>query len=381
MRSLGLYIHIPFCLKKCNYCDFYSLPCTQGAQISEYTDALLLHLKTQSHLYTDCVFDTVFLGGGTPSLLSCDDISKLFSALRENLNIADDAEISTEANPGTLDKEKLKTLKDVGVNRLSIGLQSSFDSDLKRLGRVHTLSDFEKIYSLARSVGFDNINIDIMYALPYQTKSDFLKTLDYVVEKSPEHISSYCLKIERGTPFFKTVDESSLPSEDTQYEMYLDMCDFLAKNGYEQYEISNFAKQGKRCRHNMKYWLSEEYVSLGPSAHSYFNGVRYSYLPNLSDYVSIIKRGAMPKALTEESVTMSENEKRDEYVMLKMRLCDGLCENEFKSRFKNDFISTYPSIEKYIKSGHITHRNGNFSFTPKGFFVSNYILSDILFNN
>ncbi len=381
MRVLGLYIHIPFCKRKCNYCDFYSLSCTQGTQISEYIDSLSVQFKTQSHLYSDCVFDTVFLGGGTPSLLSPNDILRLFSAIRENFNIDNNAEISIEANPGTLDKEKLTALRDMGVNRLSIGLQSSFARDLELLGRIHTLSDFERTFSLARSEGFDNINIDIMYALPNQKKADFLKTLDYVVEKSPEHISSYCLKIEKNTPFFKTVDPVSLPNEDTQYEMYIDMCDILSKSGYEQYEISNFSKMGKRCKHNMKYWLSHEYISFGPGAHSYFNGERYSYSPNLRDYVSAIKDGKLPYAIIQESADIGENEKRDEYVMLKLRLCDGICEAEFKNLFGISVAEAYPDIEKYIKSGHVLRDNGALHFSPKGFFVSNYILSNILFNN
>ena len=379
MKTLGLYIHIPFCRKKCNYCDFYSLPTDSSKKISSYVSALCSHITRESALYRDYTVDTVFFGGGTPSLLSNDDFSEIFKALRESFRLAADAEISIEANPGTLDFDKLKLLRSLGVNRLSIGLQSSSDSELLLLGRIHTLKDFEICFDTARSLGFDNISVDVMYALPKQSKSDFIKTLNYVIKKAPEHISSYCLKIEDGTPFSRLLLDSDLPSEDVQYEMYLDMCELLEKNGYKQYEISNFAKSGKRCRHNMKYWLSEEYVSFGPGAHSFFDFKRYSYEKNLHSYTDAISKGESPKKLIEDQAEMSQKDREDEYVMLRMRLCDGASASEFYSLFGKSIVNSYPEIERFIKTGHIEFKDGTYRFTKEGFFVSSYILSSILF--
>ena len=379
MRSLGLYIHIPFCKRKCNYCDFYSLPTSDTSLISSYVDALCSHIRLEGKNYSDFIVDSIFFGGGTPSLLSEGELTKIFEAINSCLNVSKNAEISLEANPGTLDFDKLSTMRRLGVNRLSIGLQSSHSCELSCLGRIHNLDDFENSYAMAREAGFDNISVDIMYALPNQKIEDFLKTLDYVLKKAPEHISSYCLKIEGSTPFAKTVKPEMLPSEDTQYEMYLKMCELLEKNGYEQYEISNFARNGKRCYHNMKYWLSMEYVSFGPSAHSYLDGKRYSYKNDISEYISDISNGNLPKRLIEDEIDVTQSDRRDEYVMLKMRLCDGISNNEFKSLFGTTIEEAYPQISTFVKSGHIKNNDGRYSFTKEGFFVSSYILSEILF--
>jgi oxygen-independent coproporphyrinogen-3 oxidase len=274
-------------------------------------------------------------------------------------------------------REKLETIKSCGVNRISIVLQSANEDELKVLGRLHSLDDFERAFSLAREVGFDNISIDIMFALPEQTTEKLLKTIDYVSKFEPEHISSYCLKIESGTPFSKM--DLALPNEDTQYEMYLEMCKRLKSLGYEQYEISNFAKNGHRCAHNLKYWLSNEYVGFGPASHSFFGGVRYSFEGDIQKYCSAIQDGGVPKKVLEEVNDPTFEERMDEYVMLRMRLADGVSLDEFKARFGIEFDSVYDT-EKYEKSNHIIRKNGTVSFSTEGFFVSNFILSDILKN-
>ncbi len=379
MQKLGLYLHIPFCVKKCNYCDFYSLRCPTGFDLSQYISSLCSHIEREASLYKEYEFDTIFIGGGTPSLVECDDFIRLCDTIKRSLNVSENAEFSIEANPDTITEEKVETWKKCGVNRLSIGLQSASDKDLLILGRVHDLKTFEEKFYLARKCGFDNINVDIMYALSKQTKAELLKTLDYVSNLSPEHISAYCLKIEDSTPFAKMVDSLSLPNEDEQYEMYLSIFEHLSKFGYEQYEISNFAKQGKRCLHNMKYWLSEEYIAFGPSAHSFFDGKRYFYEPNIEKYTLPLANGSFPTKIFESYSPLSPEEKADEYVMLKLRLCDGVDNDDFEKLFGKNLSDTY-DFEKYIKSGHMVKKGNTYSFTTKGFFVSNFILSDILKN-
>lgn len=378
--NTGLYIHIPFCVKKCNYCDFYSLGCNTPRNIERYVKALCTHITREAELYKDRVFDTVFIGGGTPSVLTPELTKSLLTCLKTHLNIASDAEFSVEVNPGTVTKELAKVYKENGINRVSIGLQSVNDNELKMLGRIHTLDEFKTSYGILREAGIDNINIDIMYALPDQKSEDFIKTLDQVAEFNPEHISAYCLKIEENTHFYKIKDTLLLPNEDEQYNMYLNMCERLHQLGYEQYEISNFSKKGFRCVHNLKYWLSKEYVAFGPSAHSYVDGVRYSYRGDINEYMECIENGALPRKELEAKYELTPEEKMDEYVMLRLRLSDGVDTKEFESRFDISFNERYKKLEMYVKNGYVTEKNGNYAFTPKGFFVSNYILSDILEN-
>ena len=377
MRRLGLYIHIPFCQKKCAYCDFYSL-CHIETKEQEYILALCSHIRAEKDLYKDCEFDTVYMGGGTPSTLSPESLLTLSNCIKECLNLTQGGEFSLEANPGTLTKEKLLAFKKAGVNRLSIGLQSTSNKELNTLGRIHSLDEFAASYHLARECGFDNISVDVMYGLPEQKIEDFAKTLDQVCDFAPEHISAYCLKIEEDTPFGKMKDTLVLPSEDEEYEMYMLLCDTLEKRGYKQYEISNFAKEGKRSRHNMKYWLSCEYVGFGPSAHSYFNGVRYSYPRNIEKYISEAQSGKVERISEETAEPQLKMEQMDEYVMLKLRLADGVDTKEFYQRFGTEFEKEYRGVDTFVKSGHMMYDGERYSFTPKGFFVSNYILTNIL---
>ena len=374
MKSLGLYIHIPFCVKKCHYCDFYSISHLSSKE-REYINALCSHMRSEAHIYKDYEIDTVFFGGGTPSVLSCESFSAIANTIKECFNLSKSLEFTVEANPGTLDREKLLTYKRAGVNRLSIGLQSANEQELHTLGRIHSLSVFEQGYALARECGFNNISVDVMYGLPNQKIEDFAKTLDHVCDLKPEHISAYCLKIEENTPFGKMKDTLCLPGEDEEYEMYMLLCDKLKSFGYEQYEISNFAQKGFHSRHNMKYWLSQEYISYGPASHSYFGGVRYSYCRSIDKY--------MEKPTKEYEVENCERrvakiDEMDEYVMLKLRLSQGVDEQEFYERFSATFIQEYPQIEEFVKSGYMEHKNGAYCMNSRGFFVSNYILTEIL---
>ena len=377
MKKLGLYIHFPFCKRKCNYCDFYS--CTNLKAKKEYIDSVCTQLKIEAPLYKDCIFDTVFIGGGTPSLIDGDDFIRLAKAIKENLNLTNDFEFSIEANPGTITKENLLAYKESGVNRISIGLQSTNDAELLTLGRIHDYKTFLENYNLVRECGFNNVNVDVMYSLPSQKTEAFLDTLEAVMKLSPEHISAYSLKIEENTPFGKIKSTLLLPDEDEEYKTYISMCEMLRENGYMQYEISNFAKEGCECKHNLKYWQSEEYVGIGPSAHSYFDSERYYYNSNLDEYVSKIQNNKLPTKIFEKDYeAVIEMPKIDEYVMLKMRLTSGVSVEEFRLSFNKEFIEAYPKINTYLKSEHVIYENGAYKFTPKGFFVSNYILSDIL---
>lgn len=377
MKSLGIYIHIPFCVKKCAYCDFYSLCHTSEAEES-YIDALCNHITVEAPLYSDYTVDTVFLGGGTPSVLSPRSIDKLFVTLENSFKFTQGAEFTAEANPGTLTKEKLLAFKNHGVNRLSIGLQSSDFCELSRLARIHTLEDFESSMALARECGFENISVDIMYGLPEQKLSNLEKTIDYVCAFSPTHISAYCLKIEENTPFGKMQEMLSLPDEDEEYEMYMRLCHLLAERGYLQYEISNFSKEGYRSRHNLKYWQGEEYLSFGPSSHSFVGGVRYSYPRDISAYIEGTKKGIPYRQTEKETEPLIKMEQMDEYVMLRLRLSDGIDLKDFKATFCTELFSEYSNLKKFIKSGHVVEENGKVHFTPQGFFVSNYILTEIL---
>ena len=376
--NLGIYIHVPFCVKKCNYCDFYSCKPNCAGNISEYIDALCKHIKAEAPAYRKRTVDTVFIGGGTPSLVLPGDFEKLAKTVKESFDLTQDAEFSMEANPGTLTEEKLRTYKKCGVNRLSIGLQSADDGELKTLGRIHTFDDFKENFLLARRCGFENINVDIMYGLPDESIGKISKTLDKVSEFSPEHISAYCLKIEENTPFFDIKDTLSIPDDDKICDTYLAICDKLKNCGYEQYEISNFSKVGYRCRHNLKYWNDEEYIGFGPSAHSFFNGRRYFYGDSTEKYVSTLRSGILPLKVSENERQKNKEDDADEYIMLKMRLSDGIDGEEFFEKFGISFDEYTGGVQKYILGGYMEKCAGVYRFTPKGFFVSNFILSDIL---
>ena len=376
MKNLGLYIHIPFCVRKCNYCDFYST-CHNEALEKNYIEALCTHIKAESHLYKGHIVDTVYFGGGTPSILQSELIVDVLECIKRSFSLSKDAEITLEANPGTLDKSKLTAYRAAGINRLSMGLQSADDQTLKCLGRVHTKDAFASSFALARECGFDNISVDVMYGLPKQKTKDFIKTLDHVCEFAPEHISAYCLKVEDGTPFGKVKDSLDLPSEDEEYEMYMALCQVLGKRGYSQYEISNFARDGYRSRHNMKYWLSHEYVGYGPAAHSFFEGVRYFYPRDIEGYISNALNEKIVHLIDEDSDPEIEMSKMDEYVMLRLRLSDGVNDSEFKRIFGRSFFEAYKNAERFLEGGYATVDGENYRLTPKGFFVSNYICTEL----
>ncbi len=378
-KRLGLYFHIPFCLSKCAYCDFFSFVPSNEDLISRYIGAVIKHMEEYSRSAAEHTVDSVFIGGGTPTCVPTEELIKLIRAAKKNFNIAKGAEFTIEANPATVDVKSLKRLRRAGVNRISIGLQSGDEGELKALSRIHTRRQFEDSFRAARLAGFDNINVDLMFGIPGQTMQSLMRNLRYLVRMNPEHISLYNLKIEPGTPFDVHRAELNLPSEDEEADMYLAAVEFLNVQGYPQYEISNFARHGFHCRHNLKYWTGGEYLGFGPSAHSYFANNRFSFVRNLDLYLNAIEIPASRIKLTAQCDEISPRERLGEYIMLHMRLCSGVCLSEFAREFGQDFDFLYGrKMQRYIDAGYAVRRRDSVALTPAGMFVSNYILSDIL---
>ena len=375
MNNIGIYIHVPFCVQKCKYCDFCSFEKTSEKEREDYTCALCNELVKKAKDAKKRRVDTVFFGGGTPSLLSNDQLARIFSCLRENYEIEENAEITLELNPATANKEKFQFLLSLGVNRLSIGMQSSSDGELSALGRIHTAEDFLSTFRAAREAGFHNINADVMYGIPHQTKESFSRTLDTLIAGDCEHISAYGLKIEENTPFFRIRDSLPLPTEDEEYEMYLLAAEKLKDAGYTHYEISNYAKNGKECLHNLRYWRAEEYLGFGVAAYSYFDGVRYGNERDIEEYIK--NNGCCEKTDVEEIKT--EKDRESEYIMLRFRLHEGICESDFATKFGVSFKEKYQiQLEKFLSSEYMKKEDERYFLTDKGMYVSNSILLEFI---
>ncbi len=376
MKKLGLYLHIPFCVRKCAYCDFYS-----GAQSAQtrrrYVQALCKHLAAVSCDTQDFTVDTVYFGGGTPTLLDGEDFGAVLDTVRGHFHLEAGAEITAECNPVTNADGLMESLLAAGVNRLSIGLQSANETELRLLGRPHGYQAFCETYAAARRAGFDNISVDLMFGIPSQTAESFAHTVDTVLALSPEHISAYGLRIEEGTPFDGMRNSLALPSEDEEAEMAELVADRLLQAGYEHYEISNYAKMGRRSRHNMRYWLGDDYLGFGPAAHSYFKGVRFETAPDLSAYLTLVERGDFDDLRQNETVIVGK-EQMDEYVMLRMRLFDGIDLADFSHRYGTFFENVYGDVTPLARGGFLTVTDGRMAFTERGMRVSNAILSDWL---
>ena len=328
MKEIGIYIHIPFCKQKCKYCDFVSFS-DKEIYINDYIECILKEIKSFSEKvelnYINGVDDlvkinTIYIGGGTPSIISEKYIEKIINEIKDNFNIMKNAEITIEINPGTVNKQKLQKYLEIGINRISLGLQSTDDELLKLLGRVHKYKDFEEIYKLAREVGFKNINVDLMLGLPSQSISVLEKSLDEIISKNPEHISVYSLIVEENTQMFNLVEkgELKLPNENLEREMYWKVKHILEKNGYNHYEISNFAKNGYESKHNTNCWNQCEYIGFGVSAHSYFNNVRYSNIYNLEKYIENLKNYEQEKNVIVYEKQDTES-KMNEYMLLRFK--------------------------------------------------------------
>lgn len=370
MDSLGIYIHIPFCIKKCGYCDFCSYTDLSNSMLEAYTDELCRRIRDFAKK-GERYIETVYFGGGTPTLLPAGCFEKIMKAINECFKIAPDVEITAECNPASISFDGLAYLRTLGINRLSIGMQSANDNELRALGRVNTFKDLCDIYADSRRAGFHNISLDLMYGIPEQTPDSFEHTLNEVCRLSPEHISAYGLKIEDGTLFFKNRDRLILPDEDGEYHMYSRCVEILEHNGYGRYEISNFAKPERESRHNLRYWTLKDYIGFGVAAHSCVDGVRFGNSRNIIDFLG-------GKDITEEYYTISDGERRREYVMLGLRLEKGISLAEYRQLWGSDFKSDFPDTDRFIKADFFEERNGSIAFTTKGFFVSNSILSQML---
>ncbi len=363
----GLYVHIPFCVRKCLYCDFVSFPGMENV-FDKYIDAVLEEAKK----YEGMEFETVFLGGGTPSVLNCSQLDRLFDGLEKVFSFAENCEASIEANPKTLSDEKMRVLNNHIINRVSVGVQSFNDTELKAMGRIHTSKEaLESIELISRY--FDNFNIDIMTSVPFQTSDSLMNTLKTAIGTGAKHLSCYSLIIEPGTPFYDMYEkgEFSLPSDEEDREMYIKLAEFLGCNGYKRYEISNYAREGYECRHNIKYWTTNEYIGLGAAAHSYYNGVRFSNTPDLNSYIG--------GEFEQEREALTEEDKISEYIMMSMRMSSGLDEDEFYNRFgKNFYDINKNKIDLYTQKGFIKKTENGFAFTDKGFDVSNALLCELI---
>ena len=369
---LELYVHIPFCVRKCQYCDFLSGPSDEETK-DRYIEALLKEIRAAEHT-EDYEIVSVFIGGGTPSALKAEAIASIMRTLQEQFFFCEDAEVTIEANPGTVDLEKLTIYRNVGINRLSLGLQSTDAEELKLLGRIHSYEEFLKSYEWAREAGFSNINIDLMFAIPGQTGEAWRQHLYQVAELNPEHISAYSLIIEEGTPFAE--QNLDLPDEDTEYQMYEDTAEILERYGYRQYEISNYAKQGYMCRHNAGYWQRREYLGFGLGASSLYGGMRFSNTHQMQEY---LKESRNPDQIRQDVTVLSRNERIEEFMFLGLRMTEGISEKKFEENFDVRLMDFYGDIlQKYEETGFMEHIETKWRLTRKGIHVSNHILADFL---
>ena len=392
-NELELYVHIPFCVRKCNYCDFLSAPSDEKTR-ELYVQALCREIASYQGMTGGYEVGTVFFGGGTPSLLRAEQFNRIVRVLRETFCFRDisvmnadgtyETEFTVECNPGTLTKELLSSFQQLGVNRLSIGLQSADDAELKLLGRIHSYKEFLESFRLARAAGFENINVDLMQALPGQTMQSFQDTLQKVIALGPEHISAYSLIIEENTRFYEWYGENpdKLPSEDTERDIYKMTQSMLKDAGYIQYEISNFAKPGYECRHNCGYWTGTEYLGLGLGASSYMNGCRFEQVDNLTEYLANYADSADCRTRHKNHHELSTEEKMEEFMFLGLRLCSGIRKTEFKKRFKTDYEGVYGNVTRNLVQQGLLKEEGEFiSLTELGCDLSNRVLAEFLFDS
>lgn len=380
-KELELYIHIPFCVKKCSYCDFLSAPATEQTK-EAYMAALFAEIGGRAKDYKERIVTSIFIGGGTPSLLSGDSIRQLMEHIREGFTLAPDAEITMEVNPGTVTAEKLAAFYGAGINRLSIGMQSAQEQELKILGRIHDFDGFCQVYREAVEAGFTNINVDVMSGLPGQTLASYKDTLEKVLrlEPMPQHISAYSLIVEEGTPFAAMADrgELPLPEEDTERAMYEETIEVLAGYGFHRYEISNYALDGYECRHNVGYWIRRDYLGFGIGAASLIGNVRFQNGRDLNAYL------AHPLACREEQQSLTTQEQMEETMFLGLRLIRGVSYPEFARCYGQTLEEVYGEvISRNVADGLLTVREDEtgrrLMLTGRGLDVSNYVMAQFLF--
>ncbi|MGB6369555.1 MAG: radical SAM family heme chaperone HemW [Atribacterota bacterium] len=376
--ELGLYLHFPFCISKCPYCDFNSYQLKEDNQISSYISALYQEITAYSQKLKKNSIKTIYLGGGTPTILSGVQIYNILEFCKDKFTIDKDAEITIEANPGTLDDEKIKLLTESGINRLSLGAQSFNDLLLKKLGRIHNTQDIIDSYYLAREKGFNNINIDIMFALPDQTTKDLQTTLEKAISLKPDHLSLYNLTIKPGTEYYKKYKRGKLklPTEDEEFDMYNWAINFLKENNFEQYEIANFARPYKRSMHNLNYWQNKPYLGIGAGAYSFIKGYRYMNYENPARYVKEIMSGKLP---VDNGEKLSLRKRMIETIILGLRTKDGVGYKKFKTRFGvnlNDIFSK--QVNKLVNFGLLEKSDCKIKLTKKGIFLANTVFREFV---
>ncbi len=381
-KQLQLYLHLPFCQRKCNYCDFLSAPADESTK-SNYILALQQEIRQKSAAYEAYSVPSIFIGGGTPSVYEGAVIARLLDVVADAFFLERDAEITIECNPGTLNQKKAAHYRQAGINRISLGLQSTQDCALRLLGRIHTFADFLRSYDAARKAGFDNLNVDLMSGLPGQQLIDWQDTLKKTVALRPEHISAYSLMIEEGTPFYERYasDEQRraageeplfLPSEDIEQQMYRYTGAYLAAHGYHRYEISNYAKPGYACFHNVGYWKRRNYLGLGLGSASLIENERFHNTAILTDYL----KGRFEK---EDSQKLSSKEQMEEFLFLGLRMTDGISIKEFYDQFRFPIDAFYaPVITALCRQGLLSREAGRLSLTEAGISLSNYVLAQFL---
>ena len=374
-QELELYAHIPFCVRKCGYCDFLSGMAEESTR-EAYLLALAREIRRAGQDAEGCRAVSVFFGGGTPTVLTGGQLSRLLSEIKKSFRLAGDCEITLEANPGTLDPEKLRLCREAGFNRISIGCQSADNRELRRLGRIHTWEEFLEGFRQAREAGFSNINVDLMSGIPGQTLVSWETSLRKTAELGPEHISAYSLILEEGTPFYENREKLDLPDEDTERRMYERTGEILEEYGCRQYEISNYAREGYRCRHNLGYWTGREYLGLGLGASSLWRDTRFRNTDSMEEYLK--DSGNLPKIRREEE-KLSASDRQSEYMILGLRLTEGISLAGFRETFGTDVRKVWPGVlEKYKGYGLLEEAAGRLKFTGEGISLSNVVLAEFL---
>ena len=373
---LGIYVHVPFCRSKCQYCDFYSLTTKDDNLLDGYLDAVCDHIKEAGPLAPNYKVDSIYFGGGTPSFFGADGLAIILTAIRRCFDVTADAEITFEANPDSVNDKLLHRLRAEGFNRVSLGIQCDNDEILKRIGRPHTYAQAVSAFQRIRKAGFRNISVDLIYGLPGQTLQSWQDTLDHVLQLNPEHISCYGLKLEEGTPLYEYRDYANLPDDDLQADMYLAAVETLRGRGFKQYEISNFCRKGLQSRHNLKYWTGGEYLGFGPSASSDFAGKRFTLVRDLHTYILGIREGG---EVMEDIQEIPLRERAGEYLMLRLRTSLGINREEYERMFLLPFDPLEQVLRKHENYYHTAQDgDGRWFLTAKGFLTSNDIISDLL---
>lgn len=373
---LGLYVHVPFCRSRCQYCDFYSTTNKEDNFHDGYLTAVCQHIKEAGLLAPNHLVDTIYFGGGTPSFFGAEGLATILTAVRRSFDVAGDAEITFEANPDSVQDQMLRRLRAEGFNRVSLGIQCDDDEILKKLGRPHDYAQAVSSFNRIRKAGFDNISVDLMFGLPGQSLNTWLQTLENVLTLKPDHMSCYGLKVEPGTPLYDYKDYANLADDDTQADMYLGAVEVLKRHGYRQYEISNFARKGKVSRHNLKYWTGGEYIGFGPSAASDFAGKRYTAVRSLQRYITGIREHG--QIVDDDGVMeIPVRERAGEYLMLRLRTTGGINREEYERQYLLPFDPLEQVLLAHREKGLAQFANDRWRLTPEGMLVSNSIISDL----